>query len=53
MALEIQVLIWNKHKNVVELNELLGYQLLSDHERGNDYGPLRPHHHNIQWAISV
>jgi hypothetical protein len=20
---------------------------------GNDYGPLRPHHHNIQWAISA
>jgi hypothetical protein len=27
--------------------------LRSDQERGNDYGPLRPHHHNIQWAISV
>jgi hypothetical protein len=25
----------------------------SDQERGNDYGSLRPHHHNIQWAISV
>jgi hypothetical protein len=25
----------------------------SDQEKGNDYGPLRPHHHNIQWAISV
>jgi hypothetical protein len=25
----------------------------SDQERGNDYGPLRLHHHNIQWAISV
>jgi hypothetical protein len=41
MALEIQVLIWNKHKNVLELNELLGYQLLSDQERGNDYGLLQ------------
>ena len=25
----------------------------TDQERGNDYGPLRSHHHSIQWAISV
>jgi len=33
--------------------ELQFIRLSSDHERGNEYGPLRPHHHNIQWAISV
>ena len=27
--------------------------LFSDQERGNEYGPLRPHHHNIQWAIAA
>jgi hypothetical protein len=28
------------------------YHVSSDQERGNDYAPLWPHHHNIQWAIS-
>jgi hypothetical protein len=27
--------------------------LFSDQERGNDNGPLWPHHHNIQWAIAA
>jgi hypothetical protein len=28
MALEIQVLAWDRHNNVAELNQLMGYQPL-------------------------
>jgi hypothetical protein len=26
MTLEIQILVWDRHKNVVELNQLMGFQ---------------------------
>ena len=43
-----------QESSIIEKQHLIFlFTVYSDQERGNDYGPLRPHHHYIQWAFSV